>query len=289
MNELLNSTVLTRGSGTFGTFVVQDGTVKKGHQIILTFFNNLALVPANARTSFTIPQEHQLFDGLLFALMGESIGVEYIADVRSFLNPELRMKEFLTLDAAGATAFNEKFGLKLSAEELRLADIQKSVTEKFGAVFTAPKTPVPPIAIDVDEVFGRNAEEVAKWLRNEITETSMVVRDLANRGDKGANNLLRVVRNNNNRDNGVQCLTGHRVSLTVFKSAAKRAIDAWNGSTTPIFGRDYIISFNISARPRSYRYTESVTVRVRPDHVAVGCQSVSRSEIERIYAELTAA
>lgn len=288
MNELLNTTVLSKGDGIFGTFTVQNGTVKKGSNIILTFFNQMVLVPTNARQSFTIPQEHQLFDGLLFALMGANVGVEYIADVRSFLNPELRMAEFLKLDAVAAAKFNTRFGLNLTAEELRLATIQVSVTEKFGKVFATPKTPVPPIAIDVDKVFGDNAETVAKWLNNEVTDTNNVIRTIANTNAYGSNNLLRI-RKNGTRTNGVQCLTGHFVSVTTFKDAAKRSVRLWNGAKADARKDMYIDQFYIHARQRGDSYNSNQRVSVYPDFAQVGCQKVSRSEIERILAELEAA
>lgn len=129
--------VAAKNTGTFGTFEVIDGNVSKNKKQLLVFFNDTtALVPMDARSNFSTPEEHAAFDGALMGLPAVGVSVQYIESVAKFMDPVARFKEFL----AGTLA-PESVGLKLTHAELAVPAAFTSAKAKFVELFTAPTPP----------------------------------------------------------------------------------------------------------------------------------------------------
>lgn len=259
-----NDAVVAKGSGTFGTLTVTDGNVKKGQTVLLTFFGDkTVLIPLNARATFTVPQEHVAFDGLLFALMTAQIGVQYVDNIRSFLNPDNRFKEFMGMTQADAATFNTNFSLGLTADELRLTILTKSAKSKFAKVFFMTRRPGPDVAKLFSQANQDQIERIEKWLDGTGTRPSISV------NNPRVNNLLRI---NNNR---VETLAGYSITKNQFERGYKvirEALDRGN-KTAYLSG---IANYDYRSRQ----------MQMDGDVVKIGCQEHPLSEVLRIAEEL---
>lgn len=268
-----NSTVVAKGTGAFGTFTVTEGVVKKGVNILSSFFGDkLALIPTNARATFTLPAEHQLFDGLMFALMTAGIAIEYVDNVRTFLNPKLRFDAFLKMNAADATAFNTKYELGLTPQEIQVVTTMKAVETKIGAKFNIPGNSVP-ITLDDDayKVFEIQHTRIAvkRWVEGGALPEWSVRR----RFQGSSQNLLRVSGSGARKQ--VQTMGGNNISVIRFKAA----YELFNNRRDDAIGT-YIGDI------RHSQYDDSRATIKAEGVLAVGCQDVLFSEIDRIAAIL---
>jgi len=129
--------VAHRETGTFGTFEVAEGNVSKNLTPILHFFNaTTALVPMNARSLFTTPDEHSAFDAALMGLPAIGVSVQYIETVAKFMDPKARFTDWIKGNLTPASV-----GLKLTPEELAVPSAYESAKAKFEAMFTPPTPP----------------------------------------------------------------------------------------------------------------------------------------------------
>jgi hypothetical protein len=257
-----------------GTFVVLNGNVLKGTNILVSWFNDTTvLVPMNARNSFTLPTEHQMFDQLLMALASKAISINYIVDFRAFMDPKARFNEFLagTLDPATV-------GIKLTKDEQALPALQKSVVAKFDAVFT-PSTPLIPDGVDIEKVFGKDmVTAINQWRKGSAIDLPRSVTSKIRENQKEFG-LLRV------KTTAARVVVendmGHKITKVRF-------LEAYNTQIKPAWDRQRIPArFAVEATQSGYGTSVSrQPVTIHENYIEVGCQMIPRAEVERTVALL---
>lgn len=265
--QTFNEAVIARGDGTFGTLTVKGGNVSKGTTTLLSFFGEKSvLIPLNARQTFTVAAEHAAFDGLLFALMAANITVNYVNNISTFLNPDLRFREFLGMSQADAKTMNDNFGLGLTADELRVAALTKSARDKFTKVFFMEGPAIPDLKKLFPTASDNQIKSVEKWLSGKITANQVLKPRLDN---SKTQNLLRVYRTT------VQNLNGYSITINQFKTGyaqIRKALD---------HGQIFCTVSNIAR----YDY-HNLSMTMDGQVVSIGCQEHPLSEVLRIAQEL---
>lgn len=145
----LGKMALDRATGEAAPFSVENGNIKVGRNLVLTWFNDAtALIPMNARSFFTTAEHHAQFDAALIFIVSNGKSVMYPESIAAFMDPKRRFAEFLEgkLDPTN-------FGMDLNKAEQGLPAAYASARDKFKAMFTPP---VPPRQWDTRELTERN-------------------------------------------------------------------------------------------------------------------------------------
>lgn len=274
----------TPEAAALGTFTVTNGNVTKGGNPLVTWFNDKSVIIAmNARVSFTLPAEHQMFDSILMDLMAKNIGVMYVDSVSGFMNPKARFGEFLDgkLDP-------KSVGMDLPAPLNNLPELYQTVKGLFDAMFTAPIPPMSPgvdlsLYFDADQIV-----EIEKWRKGDLNALPTQIKNIITRNGQRKIGLLRV--SGSGTSIKVQNDQGHYITKTRFVNAYdNQAKPAWakagEVSVTQKLNRDYQ---EIEARERGSSYNYGKPFSVFIDHVELGCQSIPRVEVEAMIQKLAA-
>jgi hypothetical protein len=274
----------TPEAAALGTFTVTNGNVTKGGNPLVTWFNDKSVIIAmNARVSFTLPAEHQMFDSILMDLMAKNIGVMYVDSVSGFMNPKARFNEFLDgkLDP-------KSVGMDLPAPLNNLPELYQTVKGLFDAMFTAPVPPMSPgvdlsLYFDADQIV-----EIEKWRNHDAQHLSSTIRRVINNTGQDKAGLLKVVTSGGST--WVVNDQGHRITktrfITAYEAWAKRN---WEVSSDVPNDRRLNGSYNdVEVKESGSNYNNSKTVAVYRDYVTVGCQSIPRAEVEAMVQKLTA-
>jgi len=130
----LGQLALDRATGAAAPFTVENGNIKAGHNLVLSWFNEkTALIPMNARSFFTTAEHHAQFDAALIFLVSSGKSVMYPETIALFMDPKKRFVEFLEgkLDPTS-------LGMELTKAEQGLPAAYASSKEKFKGMFTPP-------------------------------------------------------------------------------------------------------------------------------------------------------
>jgi len=275
--------VAGRQTGTFGTFEVVDGNVSKNRVAILNFFNETtALVPMNARSSFTTPEEHAAFDATLMGLSTTGVGIQYIESIPKFMDPKARFKEWLD-----GTLTPASVGLKLTAEELAVPSAFASAKAKFEELFTPPKPVLSAGGIDLLEAGYTNEQAVAidNWRSTPGNSLPSSISRKANE-DQKHRNVLRLICTGGDAYR-IENVNGHSMTRTQFLRGYNQYIKPQWDRVPPNgeIGR-LGSSFYLEGKQVSGRYASDHEVTVYNNYVVIGCQSIPRAEVERIVGKL---
>jgi hypothetical protein len=281
------SSVLARTDANIGTFVVTTGNVMKGTSPLITWFNDKSVIIAmNARSTFSLPAEHAMFDGLIMALTAANIGIMYVDSLSAFMNPDARFKEFLegTLDPTSV-------GMTLTTPETVLPNVYKSVKAKFDALFTAP---VPPMSAGIDLTKYFDVDQIAvieAWRSDKTKSLNGTIRTAIMNAGQSKAGLLRLVSNGNTHR--VENDRGNFVSKTRFMSAYTEIAQAiWARLPKDhTAAKDQRLNNGygyIEARESNSHYNNRQRVEVYPDYLMVGCQAIPRAEVEAMVAKINA-
>lgn len=274
----------TPEAAALGTFTVTNGNVTKGGNPLVTWFNDKSVIIAmNARVSFTLPAEHQMFDSILMDLMAKNIGVMYVESVSKFMDPKARFKEFLD-----GKLNSVDVGMSLNTDEVMLPELFRSVRGKFDAMFTAPVPPMSP-GVDLSLYFDAGQiVEIEKWRKGDLNALPTQIKNIITRNGQRKIGLLRV--SGSGTSIKVQNDQGHYTTKTRFVAAYESwAKPAWakdgDVSATQKLNPNYQ---EIEARERGSSYNYGKPFSVFIDHVELGCQSIPRVEVEAMIQKLTA-
>lgn len=149
----LGQLALDRATGDASPFTVENGNIKAGNHLVLSWFNEkTALIPMNARSFFTTAEHHAQFDAALIFIVSNGKSVMYPETIALFMDPKKRFVEFLegTLDPTS-------LGMELTKAEQGLPAAYASVRDKFKVMFTAP---IPPRVFDTRKVADRDKLKV---------------------------------------------------------------------------------------------------------------------------------
>lgn len=275
--------VAGRQTGTFGTFEVVDGNVSKNRVAILNFFNETtALVPMNARSQFTTPEEHAAFDATLMGLSTTGVGIQYVETVAKFMDPKARFKEWL-----GGTLTPASVGLKLTAEELAVPSAFASAKAKFEELFTPPKPALSAGGIDL--IAAGYSHDQAVAVDNWRTTSGNVLPSNMLRfinEDQKHRNVLRLVCTGGDAYK-IENANGHSITRTQFMRAYNQYIKPQWDRTAPNgeIGR-LGTTFYVEGKEKGRGYASDRDVSVYNNYVTIGCQSIPRAEVERIVGKL---
>lgn len=169
----------------------------------------------------------------------------------------------------------EDVSMELEFNSITLSDDEKDGLTKVRPLLErlrALKAPTGCSTVDLQAVFGEDADAVAEWVAGNKTSGQLPygTTDKAH----GAKNVLRVRKTS--RTTTIEALSGYSLSLSHFKDAwalLQRALE--NGSTGRI-GRIYVGRYD----------RHNVELTSAQELVSVGCQSVPVSEVVRIATEL---
>jgi len=271
-----------------GTFVVTKGNVTKGSAPLVTWFNDKSVIIAmNARSSFTLPSEHSMFDQLLLTFMSKNIGVMYVESLTKFMDPKARFAEFLdgTIDPAS-------FGMTLNVDQLQLPAIYAQTKSMFDAMFTPP-TPSFSAGINLTEFFSdSNITNIEAWRKGQLNNLSTDVRAKINSNRQDKAGLLRIVKSGNSQF--VENDMGHRVTKTRFVEAYNRIVKPLWDRYQPDARPDESLNNNgsygtsIQVKESGDSYNSNKNISVFADHIRLGCQRIPRAEVEAVVAQLTA-
>jgi len=274
--------VAGRQTGTFGTFEVVDGNVSKNRVAILNFFNETtALVPMNARQSFTTPEEHAAFDATLMGLSTTGVGIQYIESITKFMDPKARFKEWLE-----GTLTPASVGLKLTAEELAVPSAFASAKAKFQELFSIPLPPLSEGGIDLLAV-GFTPEQaivIDNWRKTQGNNLNSGITRAVN-ADQSKRNVLRIVSTGGNSYR-VENANGHAITRTRFMRAYNESIKPIWDRTPPNGEIGRLTRFYVEAKEKN-AYDRDHNVEVFNSYVTIGCQSIPRAEVERIVSEFS--
>src|ERR1041384_4510994 len=269
--------IFNRTDANISTFSVAAGNLSKGTSPLTSWFNDKSiLVPMNARSSFMLAEEHQMFDQIILLIMQKGIGIKYVESLHGFMDPKARFKEFLEGKLTPASV-----GLELTHEELALASTYKSVRAKFDAMFTLPTPPMSP-GIDLTQFFRadqiaeieawRDSDDIHKRLSAEIQAV------IARCGPR-VSGLLRLVKTSASTY-VIQNYLGNCVSRTNFTQVSKVVLEKWNQNRTGFVS-------HITGKQRGSRYTDTYRVEVADTYVEIGCNYIPRAEVEAMAAKLS--
>lgn len=275
----LKNLVSSKSSGTFGTFEVSDGNVTKNRKSILNFFNGTtALVPMDARSAFTTPEEHAAFDAVLWDLSANSFHIQYVDSIAKFMDPKARFKDWLDGKLTPASV-----GLTLTAEELAVPTAYESAKAKFIALFTPPKPVLSEGGIDL-LAAGFTSDQAVRIDQWRVDGTGLT-RDISAyiSGDQKTRNVLRIVKGSGSAYR-IENPAGHSTTRTQFLRAYNDTIKPLWDRTPPNgeigrLGRVYMEA------KENGSYMRDKEVQVFNNYVTIGCQAIPRAEVERVVAQ----
>jgi hypothetical protein len=256
-----------------GTFIVQNGNVSKGSKLLLSWFNgNTALIPLDARSTFTLAAEHQMFDQIIMHISQGSAKIQYVDSIRGFMNPAERFKDFIH----GKLSLSD-FGIE-DKVDVNLPALYRSATDVFKELFGLP-TPPKSEGIDLTSFLDERQQDIVQKWRDSNDNQQLGDAQIKAAMDRDPQNRA-VLKKSGNR---IVSYNGASVTHSQFKNAYKGIKKIWdntppNGEVGRLGSRG-----SIDARERaSSPYAHSQNVDVYNSFVSVGCNKLPRLEVERI-------
>lgn len=259
-----------------GRFKIHNGNVFYGYTLIMYRSTPTSSIVSTDVRGELAPEDQCVFDDILFNARSSGAAVTYVDtltklfDTKKYVETIGKAVNFdevnvlNTVHAIGLTReeMNAKF---IFDQQKRLYDERvQSVREKLQRRFSAPKLPnLNKTVIDFKKIFGdtTKADKAEIWVNDSSTNDRVNVHDVKQ-------NLLRI----NNRGDRVECMTDYKIGLRTAEAIVKGCVEIWSTrkSISHYGSTIYVPRYN------------SNTITAHNDHVRIGCQSVPRSEVERI-------
>lgn len=270
-------------------FSERNGNLYFGSRKIVDFITpSIALITLNGRSFFTSGDHHIYLDKYISAKHIEGVRFTYVQSFAEYRNPTSRVAEFVS-DAEAAKLMNSGFGFGFSNDEIdKFLSTYSDIIGKIKTTFEPVKTDYPFVApIDIDQVFGSEAKFAREYLEGKSNRNSQFDRifktmrdDMINKrllrvktSDKGIVRVDSSIGSEYRRGYGSDSGSYH-MTVDRFKKVFDVATAFWTKS--PKGRQQQQADFN----ERHY------AVIVHPNHIAIGCQSFPRSEVERIGLQL---
>jgi hypothetical protein len=248
------------------TFEIQNNNLFYNRKLLISWLDG-AKINLSVRRNITSDTDVKLFDRILFGIIGAGIKYDYVGDLNTLYKPTERYEAFVSGKEEPTEDMIDYVyvDLEIPREYVKLAPkILESAKKFYKNNYSIPKYKYAAGELNIEKMFPEDyADSVRKWVfeNGSYPHTYDLTRKL--RSEAQTYNLLRIKDYPSGKR--IESLAGEKFTATVAERVYRYCDSYWAGETT-----------------NPYKSFRDYQLTVRDDFISYGCQTVPRSEVERI-------